>query len=221
MDSSPDTVPPHPRKRKAQDLDDENDKIAVVPPKHLHASITWDVRAEDMAHYIFCTQFVAIMDAGIKSRKLNADIQKKCMNLMCELKLSEQSAKEISNHPLVVHFLSDSCFIRIMMLKVLYPLEKIKRCDFLQRFVPLEYPGWDYCTQSYPPSKYPTSQPTESELEAVRESIEGMDKLLKEIYSAVKDIKNKLKDETATEDIASKGTKTRRLNRPPPGTYRD
>ncbi|KAK7218553.1 hypothetical protein V2G26_006556 [Clonostachys chloroleuca] len=177
MESSSHTTSP-PRKRKAQELEDEDGTLAVAPPKHLHASITWDVKAKDMAHHMFCTKFVAIMDTAIESQ--SGDIYK---------------------HKLAREFREDPDFIRIMMLKTLYPLDKMKRCNFLLSAAEAEYPGWDYSTESYPPSKYPTSQPAERELETVRESIEGMDKLLKEIHSTTEDTKNKLQDVAATKRI--------------------
>lgn len=123
------------------------------------------------------------------------------MELMGSLKLSDYSSQDIYKHKLAREFREDPDFIRIMMLKTLYPLDKMKRCNFLLSAAEAEYPGWDYSTESYPPSKYPTSQPAERELETVRESIEGMDKLLKEIHSTTEDTKNKLQDVAATKRI--------------------
>uniref|UniRef100_A0A8H7NP58 Uncharacterized protein n=1 Tax=Bionectria ochroleuca TaxID=29856 RepID=A0A8H7NP58_BIOOC len=201
MDSGSGTAPNPSRKRKARELEDEDDTLAVAPPKHLHASITWDVQAKDMSHHMFCTKFVAIMDTAIESQKWNVDIQKKCMELMGSLRLSDFSSKAISSHKLAKEFLENPSFIIIMMLKLLYPLEKMKRCNFLLSAVAREYPGWDYSTESYPPSKYPASQPAERELETVKASIEGMDKLVKEIHSTTKDTNNKLQDVAATKHV--------------------
>ncbi|CAG9997571.1 unnamed protein product [Clonostachys byssicola] len=199
MDSSSNHAPLPPRKRKAQELDHEDGTLSVAPPKNLHASITWDVQAKHMAHHMFCTKFVAFMDTAIESQKWTVDIQKKCMELMDMLRLSDATFNDIHRHKLAANFREDPSFIRIMMLKTLYPLEKMKRCNFLLSAVESEYPGWDYSTESYPPSKYPTSQPAERELESVRASIEGMDKLLKDIHSTAEDTKNKLQDVAATE----------------------
>lgn len=207
--------PPRRVKRKLPVSDDEDDALTVAPPKHLHASITWDVRADDMSHHLFCTKFVTIMDNAIESQQWNVRIQKKCMDLMGQLQLGYLSST--TNHELATMFPHDPCFIRIMMLKVLFPPEKIKRCDSLERVVPPEYPGWDYTKDLYPPLQYATSQSTEKELEAIKESIQDVDILIDEIFRAVKLIKSRLKDVTATEGVASKGTKTRKMDRPAAG----
>ncbi|CAH0048704.1 unnamed protein product [Clonostachys solani] len=161
-------------KRKAIYLTDEDDTLVVAPPKQLHASITWDVRAKDMAHHMFCTKFVAIMDTAIESQKWDVDIQKKCMELMGELRIDGLYLIGTTKHELAKMFTYDPCFIRIMMLKVLFSPERIKSCDFLERAVPPKYPGWDYTKDLYPPLQYPTGQHAEKELEAIRESIQGV-----------------------------------------------
>ncbi|CAH0015422.1 unnamed protein product [Clonostachys rhizophaga] len=213
--------PPRRVKRKLPGSDDEDDALNVAPPKHLHASITWDVRAQDMAHHLFCTKFVTIMDTAIESQKWNVKIQKKCMDLMGGLNgIYGLYQTGTPHHELAKMFPHDPCFIRIMMLKVLFPPERIKRCQFLKRVVPPEYPGWDYTKDLYPPSQYPTSQSAEKELEAIKESIQGVDKLIDEIMEAVKVVKHKLENVTATGGVASKATKTRKMDQPTAGRGR-